>query len=417
MWYVLLYKIILDAVYPTVNKFFLYAWGNSMDFNFIKYIESFLLFIILIKFILNLKSKIVKELLNILIGLNFIPMTTIYSFLNEERSVIYLYFFSYLIIISIYYIFFRVKNKVLFKNKEKIQKKIKFICILLSVLTCFYLIIKFGKPEIAKAFHYKKLYELREKNKLRGIFKYLFYIYIYLGTPLMIVKLKRGTKHFFVIGTIVALYVYIPKKIIFAYIVIFYISYFFSEKIRISKVLYFCYSIFLMIGLITKKILIIGTCDRVFYLPAYLSFVYNNFFKNRNYNLFWGSKLSLFFPNNNNDYGIYTYYISNVVFGSNMNANANFIASSYAEGGILVVVIVSAILGWIFSFIHRAYLKGNLLEKKLIYMLSIPNILILTNGPLWTIFLTNGFLVVLIVFWIIIYSKGEKNIEICKKYY
>ncbi|MFV0577315.1 MAG: hypothetical protein ACK5NU_01475 [Fusobacterium ulcerans] len=40
MWYVLLYKIVLDIVYPIVNKTFLYAWGNKMDFNFIKYIEG-----------------------------------------------------------------------------------------------------------------------------------------------------------------------------------------------------------------------------------------------------------------------------------------------------------------------------------------------------------------------------------------
>ncbi|MFV0577713.1 MAG: hypothetical protein ACK5NU_03500 [Fusobacterium ulcerans] len=226
---------------------------------------------------------------------------------------------------------------------------------------------------------------------------------------MIMVKGKGKIKHFFIIGMTIILYVYIPKKIIFAYIIVFYISYFFSEKIRISKFLYLFYSIFLMLGLISKKILILGFGDQIFYLPAYLSFVYNHFFKNRNYNLFWGSKLGLFFPNNNNGYGIYTHYISKVTFGSNMNANANFIASSYAEGGILVIVVVSIILGWIFSFIHRAYQKGSLAEKKLIYILSIPNILILTNGPLWTIFLTNGFLIILIIFWVIIYSKGEQK--------
>lgn len=393
----LIYKLLLDIAYPMINSTFLYLWKNPIYFNLLKYIESLILFLFLTKKMLKIKNETVKDLLIILYTLNFIPITTIYSFLNLNRKIMYIFFISYLFLIYI------IKMPV--KNKKKISINtniLGLITLIIGIILVLHLYNTFGKPNIIEAFHYKKLYAIREKNQLKGIYKYIFYNYIYLGIPLILITIKNKFKHFFVVIIILVMYIYIPRKIILTYLIVYYLIYF-CKGILYRRLCYF-YIIFLMLGIITKNILLIGMSDRVFYLPAYLSFIYWEFFKDRPFNYFAGSKIG-YVLSSKNIYGSYTHKISNVFWGTNMNANANFIASAYAEGGTIVIIISLIILAFILITVKKITRNLKSENKKIIYMLLLVNILILTNGPIWTLFLTNGLFIVLLLLPWIIYSK------------
>lgn len=406
----LIYKICLDITYPLINKTFLYNYFNPINYSFFKTVESYFLLGILTFLILKIKNIIVRELILILFILNFVPITTIYSFLNESRIYIYISFFSYISTLFSYSILNKSKTFNCGKkriNKQKLDKTINFLAIVTAIMVILLLFLKFDFPNIWKSFSTAGLYEIRKTNKLGGVLAYLFTFFIYFSMPFLLNYNFRKNKILLILTIIfvIVVYVYVPKKIILAYLLINLFFIIKIKKLNFSNYLLFVSSSFLILTLKLKQIFFIGMSDRTFYLPAELSFKYYDFFSNNTYNLFNNSKIGIFFPKIS-DYGMeYTFYISKVYYKSNMNANANYIASSYAEGGIIVVIITSIILGWIMSIIAQASFKLN---EKLIFIMVLPNILMLTNGPIWLLFLTNGFLITLLYF--IMYStEGEKR--------
>lgn len=397
------YKIILDFCYPLINETFLYNFNNPLHFNIFKYIEGNILFIFMLYIINKINNNLVKELLYILFSLNYVPLITIYFYLNESRLFLYLITGCYLLTILSYNIFLKITIKKIKKIRISDNKIRNFnlIIFIFFLINCYY---NFGIFNLIDSFHFKKLYIIRESNKFSQLLSYILIYLIYFTIPFLLYLFKKSYfKVMMIVALTVVIYSYNPKKIILAYLLV-YLGIIYMKKINILTILLNSYIIFLLIGKITKKIFFIGMSDRTFYLPAVLTYKYYDFFKKNTYNLFNNSKLGIFFPKIS-DYGMeYTYYISKYYYNSPMNANANYLASSYAEGGILVMIIISIVLGGIFSVIGKS--SPNI-DEKLILMLTLSNILMLTNGPLWLIFFSNGFLLTLM--YLINSKKNKEN--------
>lgn len=133
---------------------------------------------------------------------------------------------------------------------------------------------------------------------------------------------------------------------------------------------------------------------RVFIVPGMLTNMYFDYFLVNDFNLF-SSVTSRF---TGASVISIPFMIGENVFGRpEMSANANFVASGYAEAGVIGVLLYSFVI--ILSFI---FLDSRIkLEKNIIFLASFPILLAMLETNLTTVFLTHGlmFLILVKIFW------------------
>lgn len=133
---------------------------------------------------------------------------------------------------------------------------------------------------------------------------------------------------------------------------------------------------------------------RVFIVPGMLTNMYFDYFLVHDFNLF-SSVTSRF---TGASVISIPFMIGENVFGRpEMSANANFVASGYAEAGVIGVLLYSFVI--ILSFI---FLDSRIkLEKNIIFLASFPILLAMLETNLTTVFLTHGlmFLILVKIFW------------------
>lgn len=133
---------------------------------------------------------------------------------------------------------------------------------------------------------------------------------------------------------------------------------------------------------------------RIFLVPGMLTNVYFDYFSVHGFNLFssitskfTGEKVSSI-----------AFIIGENVFGRpEMSANANFVASGYAEAGVIGVLLYTILILLTFVFLD----SRHKLEKNVYFLASLPILLAILETNLITIFLTHGLALLILVkfFW------------------
>ena len=129
---------------------------------------------------------------------------------------------------------------------------------------------------------------------------------------------------------------------------------------------------------------------RVFLVPGMLTNIYFDYYSVHDFNLF-SSLISKF---SGESFTSIPFIIGENVFGrSEMSANANFVASGYAEAGITGVILYSIVILVSFLFLDSRVK----LEKNIYLLASFPILLAMLETNLTTVFLTHGLVFIILV--------------------
>jgi hypothetical protein len=141
-----------------------------------------------------------------------------------------------------------------------------------------------------------------------------------------------------------------------------------------------------------------GLYDRLFFTPSILNFYYYDFFSINSFDWFKQSFLRHFISS------IYDINIARLIgfeyFGNiETNANTGFLGAGYAQGGFLVLIIYSAIIGILISLI--AALSKKIPSGVALGITILPMSSLFTSGDLPGSLLTGGLLIALFLLYVL----------------
>lgn len=148
---------------------------------------------------------------------------------------------------------------------------------------------------------------------------------------------------------------------------------------------------------------------RIFVMPAQINFWYYDYFLRNGFDWFHQSFLRHFYVSK------YDLLLPRIIglnyFGNaSNNANTGFLASGYAQGGFIVMLVYSVIVGLIISFIVSASRYVN--TRILLAMSVCPLMILFSSNDLPTSILTGGICWVLLLIYLMCKFNIIKNSQI-----
>ena len=399
-FFIILYKAILDlSYYFVISPVWRYA-RFDLNFSTLKFIESF--FLLSIIFILMPKSK--EKLSNImvwlLILLSYVPMLTLFAFMDQPR--VYMYAVTGFWALVFLLLKLPVVSFAPLKNSQ--SKIIRYSIFIGLTGIVFFLIYKY--LGIFFNFDLTKVYDIRREYRAIGIpfagylFNWLAYIVNPIFFALFLVKRKwiwvgliiflqillfsvTGLKAFpFALPFVLALMWIVNRKNPLAYmaigltgiILLGMFSYWLIDDVWISS-------------LFTRRTLLV---------PAQLSFLYYDFFSNNDYTFLSQHRIFQFFLD-------YPYSLSppnligEVYFDSSeMGANNGIYADAYMNFGYIGFIFWAVLLTTVLKLVD-SFSKNKKITVT-IAAIAMPS-LSLTNSAFLTSLLTHGLLLSLLILY------------------
>lgn len=406
---IILFKIVLDYSYISFIVPIYDYMGFTLDFNIIKYIEGWGIYIILYLLLIKNKNHVLYMGLLISFLLLIPPTITLYSFKNEPSA----FFYSMIIPYAIMLLFISTKKVKLYYVSHS-----KMIAIIVSILVVFIVFLHYfttvGLNHIN--FDLSKVYELRrskvgiESNE--GIFGYLnswttkvFNIFL--------IAIALLNKKYFLVSLLVIVQITIfgfsgHKEVLFSLLLIF--GLFFFDKVKHSStIIIYSFIIFIILLLIyfqvfNEPMLPSILIRRVFFVPSHLNYVYFEYFSSHEY-IYWSNSILKNFID-------YPYSVAPVfVIGGylgypNMAANTGIFGSGYMQLGLIGIIIYVLILTLLINLVNQF----NKLPLWFINaILLMPMLTIFISSDLLTSLLTHGFLVAIIILYL--YSSGLNQMK------
>lgn len=147
---------------------------------------------------------------------------------------------------------------------------------------------------------------------------------------------------------------------------------------------------------------------RAFLVPSQLNYFYYDYFSHHEFDWFTNSFLR-HFVEPQYDRPI-PYVIGQEFFGNPfMGANTGFFGSGYAHGGLIIVVVYSAIIGITINYISHFFKKVS--PKIIITITLVPMLNLFISSDLPTMFLTGG---ILLSFLLLFCLSKSKNLDLLK---
>ena len=409
-------------IYATIVSYLLVKWvipvyGNgNMTFE-INEINIFISItnIAIISFFINLhKNKIKKLFIELFVLQVIIPMLILYS-LTKEYSIydlyITMYVFSVILISLISLISLKLSNKY-FRSKN--IKKIHFLLSLLVffTITRYFILngIKMFNLNFNKVYNYRFL--LRET--MTGYLLYLDNWTFNVINPMCIsLSLYAKKKMLFVFFFILQIILYgfsSHKSVLFSgfMAVFFYIiaPYLLTQNNKIVNIAIFANSIAVFFYLLKIKGMFCALYYRVMVIPAQINYQYYEFFSKNGFDWFRHSFLRKFTKSNYDlplpmEIGL-EYYKN-----AEISANTGFMASGYAQGGFLVILLYSIIVALLITILSSLAKK---ISSRLILSLAIlPISSLYTSADLPTFLLTGGGMLLLLLLYLLSLDKTMNN--------
>jgi len=398
----LLYKIVLDlSYYFLISKIWAYS-RFELNFNGIKLLESF--FLLCIIFIMMPKSS--KKLSNIIVWLltllSYVPMLTLFAFMNQPRSYMYAVTGFWMLVFLLLKLP-GISILSLKKSQSKIIYYSLFICLFIIVLFLIYKYIGFSIN-----FDLMKVYDIRSqfvelKVPLAG---YLFTWMGYILNPIffilfitrkkwifatMVVSLQillfsiTGNKSFFfALPYIFILISIVPRKNSFSWMTIG-----LATIILVGMLSYWLADNLWILNLFVRRTLLV---------PAQLSFFYYDFFSKNQFTFLSHHQIFRAFL----DYPYYlnpAHLIADIYFNSPQGgANNGIYADAYMNFGFIGLVLWGGFLAILLKLYNS--ISNNKDIKITIAAVAMP-VMSLTNSAFLTCLLTHGILLSLIVLYLL----------------
>jgi hypothetical protein len=387
-------------------KFFIsiqfYYLGFHFDFSLLKFIESKILYFILIllSYFLYNRSSFIFAIFVLLILFFYIPNAILFSYGDMIRGPVY----SNFIFIFIFSIIASFKIKL---NTIRIPKKyISLFFIILALLVFLPIFFVYGFKINLNTLLLKDIYKTRAifSDKETSIIKYFYNWEVKAIIPLLLVYLliqKKYFQSFFAFSILIYLFLISGNKIVYMTSIITMFFYFIGKDYT-NKIIFFLAGILVLLTVLPiidvfllNNYLLRGTIVmRTFYFPSLLNYCYFDYFEhislyfseNTPFNLFLDSPLEI-----KSARVISKEYFQN----SDMYANNGVISDGFMNLGYFGVVLLSILVGTIFLFFNSFNLSSKYFGVFLAFVflfLSLPTFTVLLTGGLWIFFIIAFFI-------------------------
>ena len=402
------YYFILSNVFSSV--------GYILDINITRYLFSWLLYILSF-LLLKPRFNYVKDYFFLTAVLGVIaPLLVLWGLDYNRADFPVLINFLAIFLIYFSYIFF-------FNNrgfKLPLVKNGKSISIISSVILIIFLLIWYPISGARYNISFANVYDYRGANaelSAFGFFAYLTtWIYKVFAVFLLAYSLLKKRYFFSIFLFITFILFYMAnthKSVFFTPFLVLSFWYYFNRYNNLY-VVPFGFSILILSSIISYYFLddIWMTAlfpNRVFEIPAHLTFKYFEFFQNNNFLLFSNSFLKNFieYPYNRDLANL----ISNYNGDPDSAANNGFISSAYAQGGVTVVFSYSIIIGFILSVIDKMVKKKEIKAWFALVILMVPLRDFLISIDFLTTLLTGGMIWGLILIYMVRNKSNNMDLE------
>ena len=409
---VLLFRVLLEVSYVNfVSPVFSYS-GYKLNFSFLNYVISWSIFLMGFLFVRDRMSKVsdyffVMALLSIVT-----PITIMYGY-DQERELR-----PVLVTLStVFFIYYITRVKTLSFKKMPIIKGGMKIVVSISSMFVLFLVVWYYVSGVTFNLDFAKVYEFRSENASIAGGGLLGYTngWTYKIFNITLFALSLHYRKYFLAFLIILIQIYFfaasaHKGVLFLPILIFGIWLYFRKTNSLTVIpLAFCgiimftlFTYFLFDDTLASSLF----SRRVFFIPAKLTFVYFDFFSSNPHILWSNSILSPIFSY---PYDLSLSHVVGRYLGDeNMGANNGFISSGFAHAGYLGVFLYATILGILLRFIND--ITYNLLPLWFAVAISIvPLRNALVSSDLFTVMLTHGFIVTLIIIFLLRSKKYATN--------
>ena len=384
-----------------------YAYqGYTVNYNFTNIIISVCIIAIISYFITIQADKIKTFFISILLLQVVVPMLCLFSFTEE-----FMFYHIYIVMVTICVIVISFINYIYINLENSKYISLSFNKLFLPIMTfiTFFTLSRYimlnglgiFNLDITKVYDYRFL--LRET--MTGIFAYLDGWTVKIINPFCIVyslhKKKKFLTIFFVILQILLFGFSSHKSVLFSafvLVVFYYIMPVLSSK-KWSVVWLFICSCFFPLIMSFRGItdIWLALFRRLFFSPATLNFYYYDYFSTNSFDWFRQSFLRHFVSSN---YDLLLPRIIGLEYFGNMETNANtgFLGAGYAQGGFLIMIVYSVIIGMLINVI-AAFCK-KLPPGLAVGITILPMSSLFTSGDLPSSLVTGGLLIALFLLYI-----------------
>lgn len=400
------FRILLETSYKDfVHPMFEYA-GFSLVENYVKYAESWFIYLGVIGFLPH-KAKRPSDYLLCIASFSYLtPLLVFYGLADKPRWALYFVIFQYVLMVI-----FRMGRPIPIRplrNGALIARWTSYAAVIAATL---WMLAAVGLSSFN--LDLASVYEYRENANKQIYTGFLGYVAVWATTvfaPFLIMLALRRQQIFVLVGFII-LYVFwfgmtSHKAILFTPILIFSLFFLFNYS-RALSIIPLGYSLVVIVSifsyqLVDSMLLSSLFIRRFFFVSSQLTFVYMDFFDINEYVMWSNSILSWLIK--------YPYDVSvALVIGKHLNdpdlwANNSFFSTGYMHAGIIGVVIYGAFTGMILRFLDAFAAKGVPLWICLAIVI-VPFNSLFRSADLTTTLLTNGLGLGLLILYL--YSHNE----------
>lgn len=409
-------KIMLELFYTFLVSP-IYAYEGMIDkFNLVKYLISWILYIMIVYFLMKVNNKLYKFFLHFEFIITILPILICYSLADKENAYMLYVFICFLLQVFIL-MGSNKKQKKYSCYFEDMQKKYSYVIIPI-ILAVIVIVIRYNGFHGLKAFDTVYLYdEIRSKTQYPPLFSYLVMWTRIVFIPFFIVYTiykKKYLKTLFFIFLQLLLYMGTGAKFTYLIVLVIIATYILSKA---RFMLYYMYlGLILLISfifLVKYRFIVSFLGERFLFGPAINKFWYYDFFSRYPKIYFsdtiFGKVLGLYYQ--------YTHTSGQLIFSEHFrdkmfdsNSITGVFGESYAQLGFLGMLFFSVIIAYFIKIISKTS-EGLDISIKCA-MLSIF-IVLMNDAGFLTIFFSGGLFIIIFLFHIFLdKEKVDSNIII-----
>jgi hypothetical protein len=400
----IIFRVLLEISYVgIISQNFNYQ-GFKLNYSLLNYIMSWLMTLFGFLIVKDRINKVSDYFFITAFLAVIIPLSVLYGY-DYERSI-----FPLIITKSaLLFVYFITKTKFLsFKGIQTIKNGRKISIVICTTFVLF-LVVWYKIKGVTYNLDFSKVYEFRRDNKdlaSAGLLAYTNnWTYKIFNIFLFSFSLYRRRYFLALLVFILQVYFYAAaahKVLLFLPFMVLGIWFYF-KKTNSLIVVPFIFSMAILISIVTFYVFNDTLTSflfsrRVFFVPAHLTFVYFEYFS-QNAHVFWSNSILSQFITYPYDVSM-THVIGRYLGNEDSGANNGFIASGFAHAGLLGVLFYSFIVGLILRLINDITLDAFPLWLA-VSLCVVPLRSLLISSDLFTTMLTHGFLVALIIIFLV----------------
>lgn len=406
---IVLYRFFLDWVYKDIITEYYSYMGFLYNPTERSLSISWVILLGFIPFLINLfhRKRISSDVIVLLFLTSFVPMTSLMRFMPMDNTFLTLYILYWGVFILLYYLMPS------FSAQKKIYYKITpLLWIIIGTLIFSVLFVSGYYFGFRISFDLSTVYDLRtevRETTMPGVFGYLIPAAGSILPIFLVYFMSKRNKLMTIIITIVILLDFSiggHKSVFFKLILCFIGYFFFTYRTKYNYSLIFA-GITLIAALekifINTFVLANYGIRRVFFVPGLLNYQYYDFFSKNEHDYFRQSILRRL--------GMQSPYqtpipriVGEVYYGRiEMNANNGLFSDAYAHLGLLSILMPFLII--VLLKLMDKYSVG--IEIKLLFLPIVILVTTLISGSFFSILLTDGLLLLLIVLFL--FPRNKKT--------